>query len=136
MMLLLFVPSAYGKSDARTIILEDGSRVKITPQLCEQLSIIHEPDADVAYQPGKDAYGEDVTPADLDDGRSLELPQQINVPVDVPLGNPNDPKNKTPRAWAGMVRFDAKSGIVSYNGQALNPSQSKKVRKICESIKP
>ncbi len=60
------------------------SKVMIDPRLCQAL-VKHTPDANVAYQPGVDVYGNKVAPADLPNDSAIKLPDVIKVPLTVSL---------------------------------------------------
>ena len=53
---------------------------------CQRL-VNYVPSSDVAYQPGKDAYGRPVAPADLGGGSDIKAPDVISFDVQVNLRN-------------------------------------------------
>ena len=101
----------------------------VTPDGCVPLAT-HRPDADVAYQPGVDAYGRAVPPADLpgsgepaidatDAGVAIEVPiRQAAEPAD-PGANRFEGFDAT--AEIGTVTVDA-NGVAHLDGRPLGGS--------------
>ena len=67
---------------------EQQAEVTITRADCARL-VEHVPSADVAYQPGVDAYGRAVAPADLPgglhNGTQFQVPDTLHIPIEVDL---------------------------------------------------
>lgn len=56
--------------------------VPLSKEFCSQYLTAHHPDANVAYEPGKDAEGNPVTPADLN-AVTVALPKVIRLPITI-----------------------------------------------------
>jgi hypothetical protein len=95
------------------------------------------PNEDVTYLPGKTVDGRDVAPADLDDGRRIELPNVIpiliskdlqdefHLPFDSPLFDAN--------AGIGLLVYDRASGVFSFNGAALHDPEQRLLAAQCRA---
>lgn len=90
-----------------------SAEIAIARRDCERL-VRHQPAPDVAYQPGVDAHGRPVVPADLGGGAQIELPDVIYIPIEVLVqdsyGIP-----------ASSVLYDATAlvGVVSVRGDSV-----------------
>lgn len=105
----------------------EAAQVEVTQTAKCRVIDRHVPDADVAYQPGKDVVeGEPVVPADLDGGAGpITVPQKFDIEIDAPLdqsvsagqGNPL----YQPRAKIGKVTVSNLEGdtAMDINGQPL-----------------
>lgn len=86
-------------------------------------AVTHVPDADVTYQPGRDAHGRPVAPADLPDPSRIRPPDTVTVDITgyarVPGSSPKLPLAGEVRA--GQVTVD-RSGRVTYQGQTIAPA--------------
>ncbi|TQV79114.1 hypothetical protein [Denitrobaculum tricleocarpae] len=99
----------------------------------------HQPDADVAFQPGVDARGRPVAPADLNGGGQagfsrLETPKRIVIPIEVDLferfGVPANADLFKADAQVGQVIYD--DGKLFYNGQRLADGASDELLLLCK----
>lgn len=92
--------------------------VSITRQDCSRL-IRHQPAPDVAYQPGVDAYGREVAPADLPGsaGQVKLLPEVLQFNINI---NPVDYQTRNALA---KQKADAQNGIVA-SQQAKSAAES------------
>ena len=94
-------------------------------QFCQTLST-HQPRADVAYNPGVDAHGRAVAPADLPNTQPLNLPQAYSVYITTDqmqrlgLNIPNVPMKADTFVGQAVVGLD---GQVSFNGQPVDTGQ-------------
>lgn len=90
----------------------------------------HVPDADVAYQPGRDVVaGKPVVPADLhadpDGAAQTMVPQNFDIEIDADLADSvagaQDPAPYLPRAKIGKVQVKNLEGetALDFNGQPL-----------------
>jgi hypothetical protein len=81
----------------------------------------HVPDADVAYRPDVDVDGAPVTPADLNGGRSLTIPDSFTIPITVDLarrfGIP--PVRNLYKAEPNIGTVVFRDGEAWFNGQRL-----------------
>ena len=113
-----------------------AKQLALSRAACQQL-IEHVPDQDATYLPGKTADGRDVVPADLDDGRRVELPNVIpvliskdlqdefHVPFDSPLFDAN--------AGIGLLVYDSASGVFTFNGAALDDPELRLLAAQCRA---
>lgn len=101
----------------------------------------HQADADVAYQPGVDARGRPVVPADLNSSGQgsvsrLETPKKIVIPIEVDLfdrfGVPANPDLFKADAQVGQVVYD--DGKLFYNGQRLADGASDQLVLQCREL--
>lgn len=58
----------------------------LNPALCKDL-IKHTPDANVTYQPGVDARGNAVAPADIAGAAPIEMPKTYTIPITIGLAS-------------------------------------------------
>lgn len=101
--------------EARTVVIEDGR--------CRFVEI-HKPAPDVAYQPGVDVTGKAVVPADLGGGNNVRIPNEVTIPLTVPLTdfvNPAPPFLDGVDINVGEIVVDRRSGAITYGGQRLDP---------------
>ena len=83
--------------------------ITLTPDACAAATA-HVPDADVTYQPGVDAYGQPVAPADLPgQGGVMPWPQDLQIPLSLDLQNALGISNK-------LTGTDAHIGTITYQG--------------------
>lgn len=113
-----------------------AKQLALSRAACQQL-IEHVPDEDVVYMPGKTVDGRDVAPADLDDGRRIELPNVIpilisedlqdefHLPFDSPLFDAN--------AGIGLLVYDRASGVFTFNGAALDDPEQRLLAAQCRA---
>ncbi|RMD62947.1 MAG: hypothetical protein D6826_06185, partial [Alphaproteobacteria bacterium] len=79
---LLIVPAlSIAPGDA---VAHDVVTARLTKSDCARL-VKHVPAPDVAYRPGVDVRGRPVTPADVDGGVSIAVPETIEIPIKVDL---------------------------------------------------
>lgn len=94
------------------------------PEETCRLVEIHRPDADVAYQPGVDANGNAVAPADLPGSGGITLPNEITIDLRVPLaellGADTPPFLNDAGIDTGQVTVNRQTGALFYNGQRLD----------------
>lgn len=86
----------------------------------------HVPDADVAYQPGRDVVdGKPVAPADMDGAVQIAVPQTFSIEIDADLAGSaagaQGPAPYLPRAKIGKVEVKDLEGQtrLDFNGQPL-----------------
>lgn len=114
------VPSAYAadKTDGVSPALAVGKIV------CER-HYIHKPDANVAYQPGVDAQGKEVVPADVAPS-PVTVPDFMEVPLTVELGQAMKidlPEGFETKSTIGNLKL-FRDGRVEYNGQDITAKAS------------
>ena len=123
---------------ARADVEVDGVTVRVTKADCLRL-VKHEPAPDVAYRPGteRDSDGELIVPPDLHGRPRLDLPDSVEVPIEVDLderyGLPSDDSFKGD-VQVGRVRIDLKSGRATFNGQPLTGPDEAELRAKCADL--
>ncbi|MDY0883023.1 hypothetical protein ACFPL7_08690 [Dongia soli] len=109
-----------------------GADLAISRRDCQYL-VNHQPAPDVAYQPGIDAHGRPVVPADLNSAGQIQLPDTIYIPIEVNLGRRfNIPPNSNlwkSTAEIGLVTVTGDQ--VSFNGQPLTPQDNSVLAALC-----
>ena len=117
------------------IIYSAGAQtVSVTKDDCAQL-VAHAPNQDDTYQPGVDAYGRKVLPADLGGSIQIKAPPDFSIPITVDLqkslGLPVDPAQfQTQNFTVGTVKF--KNGRAYFNDQPLQSEQAAKLSALCQ----
>ncbi len=93
--------------------------------------------AGVEYQPGVDAHGKPVAPADVGGGTQLELPDTIVIPIEVLLQDRfHLPANSV--LWEGKAQVGTvvvQGDQIYYNGQPLQDSEAAALAAICHEQK-
>lgn len=102
------------------------TQLVIRADVCRSL-VAHEPAPDVTYQPGVDARGRPVAPADLPGGISLEVPEDFAVLISRDLagqfGIPEDSGVFEGNVILGLVTYT--DGQLFFDGQPLfDPAQA------------
>ena len=114
----------------------EGTLVKITKADCLRL-VKHRPDPGVTYQPGVDVRGNPVEGADLYDRPRIELPQRLQIPIEVDLGArynlPADDSFKGD-VQVGTVEVDLDTGRATFNGQPLTSEAEEALRTRCREV--
>lgn len=94
--------------------------ITVTREDCVDF-VRHEPAPDVAYRPGVDSRGRQVTPADLGDHPPIELPKEFAIPITVDLadrlGLPAGSRLFEPQTNIGTVVY--RDGKAWFNGREL-----------------
>ncbi len=96
---------------------------EISTETCAEL-VAHEPDADVAFQPGIGADGEAVLPADIDAAPPITAPDVFVIDVTAPLRG-----RFVSDALVGTVLYDG--GRLSFNGQPLGADETAQITAVC-----
>lgn len=106
---------------------------------CARLTV-HQPAPDVAYQPGVDARGRPVAPADLPGSNPpIAMPDEIAIDITVEIqkrfGIPANSALYKPEARVGtiVVRPD---GSATFNGQPLTSPESRALAALCQGQIP
>ncbi len=113
----------------------NAETITITKQVCQEITK-HTPAADVAYQPGVDARGKKVAPADLSGTQAVKLPDVITIDVNPQIEKwltktdrfPND-RLKTSEIKLGTIKLEGDK--ITYNGQPLSDDQQDNLSVLC-----
>ncbi len=112
--------------------LEGEATVTISKADCAQL-VEHVPAPDVAYQPGVDAYGREVVPAELNGGAQIQVPETLRIPIEIDLlkrlGIPVTPGLYESDIPIGEVIY--RNGRFTFNGQALQDEAAAELARRC-----
>jgi hypothetical protein len=110
--------------------------VTLTREDCQRLTR-YVPDPGVAYQPGVDVNGRAVVPADLGSAPVLQIPETIQITIDVDLqdrlGFPANDKNFEADALLGVVTLGP-DGRAWFNGQPLQDEAQYELSQQCQEI--
>jgi hypothetical protein len=115
----------------------DAKTPKVDPALCQAL-VKHTPSADTAYQPGVDANGNPVAPADLPGAPQMKLPDKIDIPLTLSLAKvlnlntsqyPYNQLGTGTEAWIGTLTVEGDS--VLFNGKPLSDEQQNNLAVLC-----
>ena len=112
------------------IVEAHAATIEITPDACDQLANYHESPG-VEYQPGIDAFGHPVAPADI--GPGLNLPKKLTIPISSYLAS-KLPQNSAagvvePQLPLGVVTLE--NGVVSFNGQPIDSELNQELAAEC-----
>ncbi len=111
MLLILLLPQALAAAEP------------VPDESC-RLVPLHQPDADVAYQPGVDVNGNAVAPADLPAPGGVTLPAEVGIDLRIPLvdvlGADTPPLLGDAGINVGQVTVNRETGALFYNGQRLD----------------
>jgi hypothetical protein len=99
---------------------------------CDRLVRYHQPPG-VEYQPGVDAHGRPVAPADLGGGYQINPPETIVIPIEILVQDRyHIPANSVlwnAKAQVGVVTV--KGDRVYYEGQLLGDAETAALEQIC-----
>lgn len=116
--------------------LAEKAKVAVKREDCAQVTR-HQPAADVAYKPGVDVNGKSVTPADLNGGTNLRLPEKIEIPITIELEKRlGIPKNNLYKAEPAIGKVVWRNGKLWFNGQPLHNDEEARLVAACrEALK-
>lgn len=124
---------------AELIVHGDGDGTLVVDTwTCRQLGadVAYRPEPGVEYQPGVDARGRPVAPADIGGGYAIDLPEQITIPITVDLLGP-----WRDNTGAGVVKGEALMGVVTirdgtayWNGEPMEPAAQRQIRDACRLL--
>lgn len=121
-MLRFFFVCAIGiASTLSSAAVANDVQITVSKENCTRIEK-HVTANDVTYKPGVDVHGKPVTPADLDGGNRLKLPDEIVIDLSLPLQDllsspPDNLKNADVRV--GEITYNLKFGKMLFNGQEL-----------------
>jgi hypothetical protein len=111
--------------------------IAVSRQDCDRLVKYQEPPG-VEYQPGIDAHGETVVPADLGGGTTIKLPDTIIIPIEVLIQRryhiPANSALWSSKAEMGVVTVQGDQ--VLYNGQPLTDPETAALADLCKQQLP
>ena len=111
-------------------------KVTLSRAACNQL-VEHVADEDVDFNPGKTVDGRDVAPADLDDGRRIELPELIPILISVDLQDefhlPFDSPLFDANAGIGLLVYDDTRRLFTFNGVELGDPEERLLAAQCRA---
>ncbi len=129
----LFLAALFAAAPARAH--EEKVEVAITRADCARL-IEHVPAPDVAYQPGVDAYGRAVAPADLNGDTAIQVPETLHIPIEIDLqerlGIPADPALYESDIPIGEVVY--RNGRLTFEGRPLQDQAAAELSRRCQEI--
>ncbi len=108
--------------------------ITITNEACE-FARLHQPDASVEFQPGMDADGNAVAPADLDGGGIMPWPQDITIPLALDLQNSLNISNRLTGTDAIIGTVEYKNGKLYFNGQPIGESAQADIIAACRQAR-
>lgn len=117
--------------------LSQPLRIVITKPDCSRL-IRHVPDPGVTYQPGVDARGRPVAPADVPGSGADALPGLVPEVLEIPLtirplqGKPYATHGTgQSEAVLGTVRYDMGRDLFTFNGQPIGSELQQDLARAC-----
>ncbi len=134
----LFLAALLAASQARAHEAEKAT-VTITGADCARL-VEYVASPDVAYQPGVDAYGRAVAPADLpggpNGGAQIQVPETLSISIDIDLqerfGIPANPALYDAGLSIGEVVYQ--DGRLTFEGRPLQDEAAAELSKLCQKI--
>jgi len=108
----------------------------LDPSFCRALTK-HTPSADVAYQPNLDVHGKAVAPADLPGNATIELPEEITIPLTANLSQFLNldqsafPFNTMQRNDINLGTLTVRGEAVFFNGKPLTDAQQDNLAVLC-----
>jgi hypothetical protein len=125
-------PPASAAGGLAGLVQPDG-RIVISRDLCNQVSVQHQPAPDVAYRGGTDVYGRPVAPADLPGSGSsyggIGGRSSTDILVAPQAGGLNQ-RGLVGETFIGRVTVDA-AGHVAINGQPVDPPAQTELKQLC-----
>lgn len=114
-----------------------AANIQIDSSVCANAAA-YTPAPDVAYQPGVDANGNAVAPADLPGSSpAIKPPRTIVIPLQLNLQNAlhlNNSNLYSPDAIVGVVKY--RDGQVTFNGQPVGQDAEAQIQAACAQSPP
>ena len=113
-----------------------AQQATVSDRECRQL-VEHSASANATYQPGVDARGRPVAPADLpSSGGQIQPPQSINIDLKTALagkyGIPSNTPLLDPSVEIGRITVEDNGRRVLYNGQPLGSAETGALAEACK----
>jgi hypothetical protein len=132
---LYFIVQIFLASCFLPLVSVHAETITITGDACANAAV-HEPAPGVKYQPGIDADGNQVTPADLSgQGGVMPWPQDINIPLALDLQNSLGITDRLTGADAIIGTVQYKEGKFTFNGQAIGQDAQLAVAAACQQAR-
>lgn len=111
--------------------------IAVTRRDCDRLVKYQQPPG-VEYQPGIDAHGQTVAPADLNGGYNIKLPETIVIPIELFIQDKyHIPANSV--LWAAKAEIGTVTvhgDRVYFNGQELTDPETAALADLCRQQLP
>jgi hypothetical protein len=111
--------------------------IAVTRQDCDRMVEYQQPPG-VEYQPGVNAHGETVVPADINGGYNIKPPETIVIPIELFLQDKyHIPANSV--LWAGKAEVGTVTvhrNRVYFNGQELSDPEQAALADLCRQQVP
>ena len=111
--------------------------IAVTRQDCDRMVKYQQPPG-VEYQPGIDAHGETVVPADINGGTNIKLPETIVIPIELFIQDKyHIPANSV--LWAAKAEIGTVTvhgDRVYFNGQELSDAEEAALADLCREQLP
>lgn len=128
---LFFVVGAVLASCFLFLASAQAETITITSDACAYATE-YQKDPGVDYQPGVDAEGNAVAPADLDgQGGFMPWPQDITIPLALDLQNSLHLSSKLTGTDALIGTVEYKNGKLSFNGEPINDASRTDIIAAC-----
>ncbi len=129
----LFLAALLAAAPARAH--DQKAEVTITRADCARL-VEHVPAPDLAYQPGVDAYGRAVAPAELNSAAQIQAPETLHIPIEIDLfdrfGIPANPALYESDIPIGEVIY--RDDRLTFEGQPLQDEAAAELSRRCQKI--
>ncbi len=120
---------------AATVAAEE-TKITITKKDCRKITR-YTPPAGVTYQPGVDARGRRVAPADIGGGVKWKVPETVTIDIGIDLEEKyglGTGGKYTGEAKVAEVKVNTKTGLVTLDGEPLTDPDQDALAAACRSI--
>lgn len=116
-------------------------RVTITPLDCRPIDqgVTYNQAPGVEYEPGVDATGRPVAPADVGGGYAVDLPDEVSFYITLDLGRRL--QDRVPEKARAALQAETVLGAVTihdgvayWNGEPMEPSVQRELREACRTL--
>lgn len=112
---------------------DEGGKLMVSRADCEAL-VRHVPEPGVAYQPGRDAHGRMVAPADVGGGPSWRVPDSITIDISINLAEKygiGAGGRFKGEGTVATVTVDTRTGAVLLDGKPVGDAVETEIAKAC-----